>query len=1152
MPRSEPSASACSALRNSVPITAHDHAVSLHPPQSAVRLTQRPRRPTLPTLLGVLVLCACNASSQQPAPADIAQGKELIAHLSPNTTRDASADEAQFRQLGLTRSEQVLMAVVDNGQTSAATSEDWVEMHRAYDALIELNVGQQQLFKASIYANLQDSAYRYDEGDYVAALAAARQALDLQQRSGQTATLSIPWKNLGEDLIQLGRIDEAASALYQARQLIVDPTAPLAADLWCKIVSLESSRGNSVSARNESEAFLRGAGPTAPPVFRASALLAAANVAMDDHHYDEAASRIHESLVAIKGAPEASLFAYQAIDALLSLGMDATQSLPYDEALRLCDRLDKDFPGLPISISGFAREVGNHRRRLAGQFDLVLREDSEQLDRARAANDLPGQVSALLSTAIDYAYLRESSKQIATLRQAADILHAPVADGLSPLLRFRILNSLGAAELAHGDPRSARAAYTEVLAGIEAVSSAQMRSQLGRLYAEGQLGMAAVKERDDDLQGARDLLHRSLDPPPGSLGRFTRSTVLLQQARLEQSANQHPDEVLRLYLEAIAALHHEKDVNTEVYARLQVVQYLATNASPNANGAGIAREQLDLARSASTSIGLADSIWRIEFLQGILDQNAGDSAAATRSYSAAVDALDRIRAGLSEQEERQSFIDTASVQELYRRQVGLLTTAGERQRAWEFLERDKARSFLETLNGRRFAQSNPVGATAAAKGSAGELDKIEQQILAARLSLSPETESTLRDSGHLPEVVRAKLLSLETSFVLAREQQALNSSRATQPLSLRPISLANTQALLPARTALIEYAILDDELAAFVVTHTSATELHWPVNTTGLPSQLRRLSDQLASPGAPQADLDTQLSSASEILLGPVIGVLPQEIDSLIIVPTQSIFLIPFQALPLPGSRSAARQAPARQASRANSSQRDSDGSQLVIDRFAVSYLPSASTLQFLRFGPSIDSPDIFLGALGNLSVEDWPPLPGTLAEVKGIQKLYPHAASLSGSAFTHDAAVHALLNHQEVHFATHGLFEEQAPLFSALITAPSPGKPSRLSLYEVMDLKLKARLVILSACETDRGLLTGGDEIAGLTRTFLQAGAENVVSSLWVVDDASTALLMQSLHIHLRAGESTPAALRHAELEVRRKFPHPFFWAAFVDTGVR
>jgi CHAT domain-containing protein/tetratricopeptide (TPR) repeat protein len=1117
-------------------------------------------------LFCTFLLCVYPASSQQPVPADLAQGKDLIARLSRTSSPDPSADAVLFQQLGIARSEKVLLAVVANGSGSAATADDWAGMHRAFDALIELNAGQQQLFKASIYANLQDTAYRYDEGDYVAALGAARQALDLQQRAGQTVTLSIPWKNVGEDLIHLGRIDEGASALYQARKLIQDPTAPLAADLWGEIISLESSRGNPVAAHNESEAFLRAAGATTPAAFRSEALLAAANVAMDDHRYEDAVARIHEAVAAQKGAPDTTLVTIQALNALLSLTLEAMQSMPYDQALSLCDRLDKEFPGLPVSISEFAREIGNHRRRLAGQFDAVLREDSAQLDRARAASDLSAQVAALLTTAVDYAYLRESTLQVAALEQAAEILHSPSADAISPFLRFRVLTSLGAAQLADGDPQSALGCYAEVLAGIEAISSARMRSQLGPIYADAQLGRAAVLERTGDLKGARELLRQALDPAPGSLAHFTRSAVLLQQARLEQSAKQQPGEVLRLYLEAIAALHQEaalsreKDINTEVYARLQLVHYLATTAPPDASHnaslpaesfAAIAGEQLELVRSASTSIGLADATWRIQFLQGILDENAGDSAGAMRSYSAAVDAVDRIRAGLSEQEERQSFIDSASVQELYRRQIELLTAKGDRDQAWEFLERDKARSFLESLRGRHFAVSPSASTTPLSKASIAKLDGLEQQILAARLALSPEGVSTLRDSGRLPEVVHAQLVSLEASFALARQQQTLVESRAAQPLALRPASIVATQARLPAHTALIEYAILEHELAAFVVTHTSATELHWPADTAALPAQLLKLSKVLAFPRASEDDVDAQLSAVSDVVLVPILRALAPDIDTLIIVPTQSLSLIPFQALPLPRSGSLTRGLVSEDAT-PPASVEDLIPRTLLIDRYAVAYLPSASTLQFLAFGPPSASPDLFLGALGEVSVEGLPVLPGTLDETAAIQKLYPHAILVTGPAFTHQVAVKALLEHQEVHFATHGLFEEKAPLFSALITAPAPGQPSRLSLFEVMDLNLKARLVILSGCETDRGQLTGGDEIEGLTRTFLQAGADNVVSSLWSVSDESTALLMQSLHAHLRAGESTPLALRHAELQVRRKFPQPFYWAAFVDTGVR
>jgi CHAT domain-containing protein/tetratricopeptide (TPR) repeat protein len=1117
-------------------------------------------RPLLP-LLGCFLFSVAVACSQQAEPVDLAAGKDLVLHLSPASSPDAAADEAVFRRFGLDRAEKLLFIVVSNGQGSNATADDWAAMHRAFDALIQLNVDQQRLLKASIYAELQDAAYRNKEGDYVAALAAARQAFDLQQRSGETANLSIPCRNVGEDLIQLGRLDEAAAAFYRARQLITDKTGSIAGDLWEEIVSLESSRGNSAAAQRESEAFLHAADDSTPAAFRAEALLASAQVATGDERYDAAASRIHGALHAIEGAANPTLIAYKAIDSLLALGMNAMQTMPYDQALALCEHLDKDFPGLPISISGFAHQVSNHRRRLAGQFDLVLRDDSARLERARAVHDLSGEVAALLYSAVDFSYLRESTQQIAALEQAANILHTPAAGSVSPELRFLLIDSLGAARLDRGNPGQARAAYAEVLTGIEAIASAQTRNQLGNLYAQAKLGMAAVIERDGDFKAARDLLHKSLDPPQGSLGHFTRSTVLLQLAHLEQSANKEPEEAIRLYLEAIAALHREKDLNTEVNARLKLVQFLATSAQSPSNGdlaahgtlpestSVMAREQLALARSASTSIALADANWRIQFLQGILDQNAGDRPAAIRSYSAAIDALDHIRAGLSEKEERQSFVDSASVQELYRRQIELLTAGGDRDRAWEFLERNKARSFLEMLHGRRFAPLPSSAGASAATRSSSELDRLEQQIVSARLALSPENEGTLRDSGRLPEVVRANLVSLENNFVLVRQQQTLVASRATQPLALHPISLATTQAQLSPGAALIEYAILDHELAAFVVTHTVAKELHWPADTTALPAQLDKLSRLLSTAHPSEDALNALLASVSELLLAPVVRALPAEIDSLIIVPTQLLSQIPFQALPLPDRSSGARGLSSDEPSPESV---DPSLRTLVIDRYAVSYLPSASTLQFLHFGPPAASPDLFLGAIGDLSVEGLPALPGTLDETAGIQKLYPRASRLTGSAFTHDAAVKALLEHQEVHFATHGLFDEEAPLFSALITAPAPGRPSRLSLYELTDLNVKARLVILSACETDRGHVTGGDEIAGLTRTFLQAGAENVVSSLWKVSDESTALLMESLHAHLRAGESTPLALRHAELQVRRKFPEPYFWAAFVDTGVR
>ena len=92
--------------------------------------------------------------------------------------------------------------------------------------------------------------------------------------------------------------------------------------------------------------------------------------------------------------------------------------------------------------------------------------------------------------------------------------------------------------------------------------------------------------------------------------------------------------------------------------------------------------------------------------------------------------------------------------------------------------------------------------------------------------------------------------------------------------------------------------------------------------------------------------------------------------------------------------------------------------------------------------------------------------------------------------------------------------------------------------------------MVTLSACETGLGTVLTGDDVVGLTRGFLYAGASNIVASLWQVDDDATTMLMQNYYRRLDTGEPKRHALRHAQLATREKYPHPFFWAAFFITG--
>src|ERR1022692_5032612 len=107
------------------------------------------------------------------------------------------------------------------------------------------------------------------------------------------------------------------------------------------------------------------------------------------------------------------------------------------------------------------------------------------------------------------------------------------------------------------------------------------------------------------------------------------------------------------------------------------------------------------------------------------------------------------------------------------------------------------------------------------------------------------------------------------------------------------------------------------------------------------------------------------------------------------------------------------------------------------------------------------------------------------------------------------------------------GDVDSNAPLFSAVLTSPGEHAQSRLWLYEIQALKLRAALVVLSACQTGKGRVRGGDEVAGFTRTLLLAGADTVVASLWDVSDKSTAELMEGFYRSLRAGQPAAVAIR-------------------------
>ena len=147
------------------------------------------------------------------------------------------------------------------------------------------------------------------------------------------------------------------------------------------------------------------------------------------------------------------------------------------------------------------------------------------------------------------------------------------------------------------------------------------------------------------------------------------------------------------------------------------------------------------------------------------------------------------------------------------------------------------------------------------------------------------------------------------------------------------------------------------------------------------------------------------------------------------------------------------------------------------------------------------------------------------------------------------------LERYPRIHLTVHGFADERNPDRAALamLSDAAKGEDGLLQASEIVQLRLKAALVVLSACETAVGALQGQEGVANLSRAFLLAGARNVVSTLWPVEDESSLYLMRRFYIHLAAKKSVPLALAGAKRDLIRTFPRdarPYHWAAYTSEG--
>jgi CHAT domain-containing protein len=131
------------------------------------------------------------------------------------------------------------------------------------------------------------------------------------------------------------------------------------------------------------------------------------------------------------------------------------------------------------------------------------------------------------------------------------------------------------------------------------------------------------------------------------------------------------------------------------------------------------------------------------------------------------------------------------------------------------------------------------------------------------------------------------------------------------------------------------------------------------------------------------------------------------------------------------------------------------------------------------------------------------------------------------------------------IHIGTHGRFRCDNPMFSAIRLGDA-----YLTLYDLYQMRLPAELVTLSGCSTGLNVVAKGDELLGLVRGLLNAGANSLLLSLWDVQDRTTSELMTAFYVRLRTSSNKAAALQGAMQELREQYPHPYYWAPFILIG--
>ncbi len=543
----------------------------------------------------------------------------------------------------------------------------------------------------------------------------------------------------------------------------------------------------------------------------------------------------------------------------------------------------------------------------------------------------------------------------------------------------------------------------------------------------------------------------------------------------------------------------------------------------------MARREADVSLQVGQSNGVPLLVYQAYHLLGGLAESSANNDQARRNYEAAIQALEQLR-GRMMVEFRADFLQDKDA--VYEDMVQLCLSLQRTGEGLAFAERAKSRALLDLL---AFRLDVSVQARR----------KEDEPLVAELLQLRHERDRLYRrwESGEGQaqrgfatasdgwQQAQQGVLHIEQRITELWHRLLVRNADYAREAALWQVRTEPVQEYLDEQVRLVEYYVARGELLAFVVSPTEIVARRLPGALADVQrlSQLLWLNVRSAASAGPQraaaltGNAQAILHKLYKLLLAPLHADL-RGAARLIIAPHGPLHYLPFHAL--------------------------YDGQAYALQNWQISTLPGASFLRYCSeaAAAAAERREHNCAALA-VGHSQGAQLPFTVQEAKAVAQRWQGQALLEAQATRQallEAAPHACL----LHLAAHGDFRPDNPLFSGIAL-----DDGWLTTLDIFNLRLRASLVTLSACQTGRNVVAGGDELLGLMRALLYAGAASLLLTLWAVEDESTARLMDLFYARLQQGQHKAAALQAAQQQFLTEAgdgpgAHPYYWAPFYLVG--